>query len=259
MELGATCRALPLASGFFYLRQIDNPYGGFAQYAVSPARFVTKIPNKVSYEQAATLPGAGFTAYHIMRQRFHLTAGRTILIQGGAGGVGSYAIQLAKLAGLRVISTCAGKDKDYVKSLGADVVIDYQNEDVYTKIRQMNDYGVDYIISSIGSQGATADMQILNFGGEIAVTAGFPDFERWRFYDKGISLHEIAFGAYLTHPDKNIHAIVAQIGNELGQLLNDGKICTPKTQLIALENIPQALKRLKNGGVTGKIVAQITH
>lgn len=62
------------------------------------------------------------------------------------------------------------------------MVIDYQNEAVYAKIGQATDEGVDYIISSVGSQGATADLQILNFGGEIAVTAGFPDFEKWRFY-----------------------------------------------------------------------------
>lgn len=109
VEVGVEVQGFAVGERVFYLRQIDNPYGSFAQYATSPDRLVAKIPNKVSYEQAATLPGAGFTAYHIMKQRFHLTAGKTIFIQGGAGGMGSYAIQLAKLAGLRVISTCAKK------------------------------------------------------------------------------------------------------------------------------------------------------
>ena len=92
-KVGDKCKEFKKGERVFFLREISNPYGGFAEYAVTPAKFACKIPEGLSFTEAAMLPGAGFTAYHIMEQRFHLMPGRTILIQGGAGGVGSYAIQ----------------------------------------------------------------------------------------------------------------------------------------------------------------------
>lgn len=258
VKVGSAVTGFEIGDKVFYLRKIDNPNGGFAEYAVTPERFVSKIPEGVSYEQAATLPGAGFTAYHIMEQRFHTVPERTILIQGGAGGVGSYAIQLSKLAGLRVITTCLGRDLEYVRSLGADVAIDFQNEDVYSRIKKETDNeGVDYALSSIGSKGATADLEILRFGGELAVTAGLPEFSGWKFYDRGISVHEVAFGGYLTSHDKALQRIPAQIGNNLISLMKEGKIHAPKMTKIGLEDVPASLKSMKAGEVTGKIVVTI--
>lgn len=257
-KVGSEVTGFNIGDRVFYLRKIDNPNGGFAEYAVTPERFVSKIPEGVSYEQAATLPGAGFTAYHIMEQRSHTVAGRTILIQGGAGGVGSYAIQLSKLAGLRVITTCLGRDLEYVRSLGADVAIDFQNEDVYARIsEETNGEGVDYALSSIGSKGATADLKILRFGGELAVTAGLPEFDGWKFYERGISLHEVAFGGYLTSQDEALQRIPAQIGKNLVSLLKEDKIHAPKMTKIGIEDIPANLRLMKAGEVTGKIVVTI--
>ena len=203
------------------------------------------------------LPGAGFTAYHIMCQRFHLVPGRTILIQGGAGGVGSYAIQLAKLYGLRVITTCLGRDREYALSLGADIAIDFQIEDVYAKILEVtSNRGVDYALSSIGPEGATRDLGILRFGGELAVTSGLPDFSEWKFYDRGISVHEIAFGSYLTNPDPEMQKIPAKIGRELSRLVADRKLNPPKATAIAMEEIPTWLRKMKAGEVCGKVVME---
>lgn len=258
VEVGEKVHKYKKGDRVFYIREIHNKNGGFAEYAVTPERFVCKIPENLNYIEAAVLPGAGFTAYHIMFQRFHLQEGKTILIHGGAGGVGSYAIQLAKIYKLKVLVTCHGRDKEYVKKLGADVGIDFQNEDVYARINEeTHNQGVDYVISTIGTEGATKDLDIMTFGAEIAVTAGLPNFEKWNFFDKGITVHEIAFGNYLTYPNAKTQEVPATIAKQLSQLVSDKKIQTPKTTVITLEEIPFWLKKIKMGGVLGKVVAKI--
>lgn len=258
VEVGEKVRKFKKGDRVFYIREINNTNGGFAEYAVSPERFACKVPDNLSDIEAAALPGAGFTAYHIMFQRFHLHDGKTILIHGGAGGVGSYAIQLAKLHQLKVLVTCLGRDKEYVHKLGADVAIDFQNEDVYMKINEeTHNQGVDYIISTIGPEGATKDLDIMTFGAEIAVTAGLPNFEKWNFYDKGITVHEIALGNYLTYPNEKIQEVPAAIAKQLSQLVSGEKISIPKITVITLEEIPFWLKKMKMGEVVGKVVAEI--
>lgn len=258
VQIGDHVKDFKVGDRVFYLREITNPNGGFAQYSVTPAKFACKIPEDLDYVQAAALPGAGMTAYHIIYDRFKIKKDRNILIHGGAGGVGSYLIQMAKLNGLKVLTTCLKRDFDYVKALGADIAIDFQNEAVYPRVLQeTHQKGVDYIVNMIGSQSASADFEIMNFGCEIAVTAGLPDFKKWKFYDKGISMHEIAFGAYLTYPDIEVQKIPAQTAHHLSLLVASGKIKIPHIQTIKLEDIPSALYQIKEGKSHGKIVAKI--
>lgn len=256
--VGAAVKHFKVGDRVFYIRALDNPYGGFAEYSVTPERFACRIPDEMSFGDAAMLPGAGFTAYHIMMQRFHLVQDRTILIQGGAGGVGSYAIQIAKRYGLKVITTCMERDKDYVLSLGADVAIDFQNEDVYGRIKEETDgKGLDYALSSIGVQGATRDFEALRFGGELAITAGLPNFAGWKFYDRGITLHEIAFGGYLTAQDMELQKVPAQVGEALAKMVSSGEIHTPQCRALNLEEVPDGLRLIKAGEVTGKLIVKV--
>lgn len=124
VKVGSNVKKFKEGDRIFYLREILNPYWGFAEYSVAPERFACKIPDNLTYVEAATMPGAGLTGYHIIYQRFCPYPNRTILIQGEAVGLGSFAIQLAKLCKQKVITTCKSKDINYVKSLGADEVID---------------------------------------------------------------------------------------------------------------------------------------
>lgn len=242
----------------FYLREINNPYGGFSEYAVVHEKFVCKIPKGMDDIHAAALPGAGMTAYHIMYDRFHLHAGRTILIHGGAGGVGSYLIQLAKLNGLYVITTCSNTNFEYVKRLGADVAIDYRTENVYRGIDEITKHsGVDYVVNTISGNSATEDMKIMKFGSELAAVAGLPDMANWKFYEKGLSIHEIAFGNYLAYPDKELQKIPAETAGKISELVASNKITTPDIYEIEFEEVPSYLQKMKEKKVFGKIVAKI--
>lgn len=255
-KAGKDCDKFKKGDRVFYLREIGNPNGGFGEYAVTPERFVCRIPDNLDDDIAAALPGAGFTAYHIMFQRFHLKEGKTILIHGGAGGVGSYAIQLAKMCGLRILTTCQERDRDYVLKLGADAAIDYQKENVYNEILNVtNGCGVDYVVNTIGR--AEKDMEILRFGGELAVTSGLPDFSQWKFYDRGLSVHEIAFGVYMTYPDAAVQRVPAEVAGKLSDLVSKGAVCAPHLTKIALSEVPEWLGKMKAGQVFGKVVAGV--
>ncbi|MCL2933888.1 MAG: hypothetical protein MGG11_17045 [Trichodesmium sp. MAG_R03] len=108
--------------------------GGYAEYTNANVMGVASIPEGISFAEAAAIPCASFTADHALYQRLHIESKQTILIHGGAGGVGGFALQLASLEGLEVITTCSRSNFDYVQKLGAKHLIDYQNEDVVVRV-----------------------------------------------------------------------------------------------------------------------------
>ncbi|MEK4058461.1 MULTISPECIES: zinc-binding dehydrogenase [Paenibacillus] len=256
--VGSSVNNFKIGDRVYYLRSINNLDGGFAEYSVTTAHTASKLPDEVPFELAAVVPAAGYTAYQAIMQKLKPQSGGTILIHGGAGGVGGYAIQLAKICGLKVITTCLGKDIDYVRVLGADEAIDFTKGSVNEEILNLtNGRGVDYVLNTISPDSATKDLEILAFGGEMVVTAGFPDFSRIRFYDKGMSLHEIALGAAHTHGDFNAQSNLARIGDHFGKLIAEGKIISPQITTITMEEIPTYLKKLKEGKITGKVAARV--
>lgn len=257
--IGGAVTNFKVGDRIYYLRSIANLDGGFAEYSCTTAHTASKLPDEIPYEVAAVIPSAGFTAYQAIIQKLRPKTGNTILIHGGAGGVGGFAVQLAKLCGLTVYTTCSGKDIEYAKSLGADEAIDFTKDDVYAILSRLTDgRGVDYVLNTISSSSATSDIDALAFGGEIVVTAGFPDFSRLHFYEKGISLHEIALGAAHTNGDYKAQSNLAQIGNEFAQLLAEKKIKPPALTVITMEEIPEYLAKMKEGKIRGKVVAKIT-
>ncbi|NRG33073.1 zinc-binding dehydrogenase [Niallia circulans] len=257
-KIGNDVNNINVGDRVYYLRSLDNIHGGFAEYAITPANLVSILPKEIPSHIAGVVPGAGFTAYQAIMQKLRPVPGKTILIHGGAGGVGSFAIQFAKFAGLTVISSCLSKDVDYVRSLGADKVIDFTTNDVHEEtMKYTNQRGVDYILSTIGSDIATKDLDVLAIGGEIAVTAGFPKFDKIKFYEKGLSIHELALGLALTSGDSQAEKNIKKIGDEVAELIANNKIKPPKITKIKLEEVPMYLEKLKNGEITGKVVAEV--
>ena len=257
-SVGADVTNFDVGDRVYYLRSITNEHGGFAEYAVTTAHTASNLPGNIPFGWAAVAPGAGFTAYQAIVQKLRPQAGKSILIHGGAGGVGGYAIQLAKLNGLTVYTTCQARDIPYVRSLGADQAIDYLSQDVHAEIRNLTkDQGVDYVMSTINSDTATKDIDVLRFGGEIVVTAGFPDFSRFQFYEKGLSLHEIALGAAHTVNDHAVQSTLADIGDAFATLLSEQQIQPPAITSITMEDIPKYLKKMQNSEIQGKVVAMI--
>lgn len=258
--IGEDVTQFAIGDRVYYLRNITNENGGFAEYAITTAHTASKLPENIPFEFAATVPGAGFTAYQAIVQKLKPQAGKTILIHGGAGGVGSYAIQLAKQYKLTVFTTCRARDIPYVMELGADIAIDYVNQDVYQEMQRLTlGLGVDYILNTLSPEHATKDIDVLRFGGELVVTAGFPDFSRLRFFEKGLSLHEIALGAMHMVNDKNVQSNLSAIGEEVAQLISNKQLKPPAMTLIQMEDIAAHLIEMQHGQIQGKVVAIINH
>ncbi|QHE63051.1 zinc-binding dehydrogenase [Rossellomorea vietnamensis] len=232
--------------------------GGYAEYAIITAHTVSRIPDSVSFEDAAALPTAGYTAYQAIHRKLPLDNVETILIHGGAGGVGGFGVQLAKLAGKTVISTASRHNHDYVKSLGADYCIDYREEDVTAKVMEITDgRGVDAVVDAVSRQSATDSLDALAYMGHMVYIAGAPDFTKIKSFTKVVSYHEIALAAAHQTEDFKAQKDFAVIGDEMLDLLEQGKLDAMLKETVTLEEVPEALSRLSERHVKGKIVAKL--
>ena len=144
--------------------------GAIAEYAIVPVDQLVRIPAGVSFEDAAGVPTAAGTAWQALFEVAKLKSGQTVLIHAGAGGVGSFAIQFARAAGARVITTASGDGIAIAERLGADQVIDYTTEDF---TRHVSD--VDVVIDTIGGDTQARSFDVLRPGGFLATTVSPPD------------------------------------------------------------------------------------
>ncbi len=233
-------------------------YGGaLAEYSVQPEHVLFKIPSGFNLALAAALPCAGLTAYQALARKMNIKAGRTIFIQGGSGGVGSFAIIIAKALGLEVISSCSTKNLDYVSSLGADIVLDYTHGDIYVKLRELCPRGVDYVLETTSRENLQRDPSVLAFNGQIASIIGILDTREIPEFSSGIGFHEVALGgAYLSdhYPSQ---CDLAFMGNELLELIHNSKVI-PAIREYPLEEFAQAFADLQKNTYPGKIVINCT-
>jgi NADPH:quinone reductase-like Zn-dependent oxidoreductase len=127
-------------------------------------------PKNLTMEDAASIPLVGLTAWQVLIERANLKKGQRVLIHAGSGGVGTFAIQLAKHIGATVATTTSAANGDLVKSLGADVVIDYKNEDFDKVVR-----GYDVVLNSLGKDTLEKSLKVLKPGGKLISISGPPD------------------------------------------------------------------------------------
>ena len=146
--------------------------GGYAEYAVTPARNLIPIPDGMDFDEAAAIPLQGLTAYHVLRTSGMLKEGESVLVHAAAGGVGTLAVQMAKLMGAGpVIATASTQEKlDLAESLGADVLINYTEEDWPEQVREVTDgAGVDVILEMVGGDFIQKNLLCLNAFGRMVV------------------------------------------------------------------------------------------
>ncbi|HEY3732144.1 MAG TPA: NADP-dependent oxidoreductase [Steroidobacteraceae bacterium] len=144
--------------------------GTYAQYVAVPAAAVTPIPNGLSLAQAAGLPHAGLAAWNMLVDQARVRAGRTVLVIGGAGGVGSAAVQIAVALGAHVTATTSAANADYLRSLGAATVIDYTTQHFEDQLRN-----VDIAIDTVDLDNAYRALSVLRRGGLLVSSVGVPE------------------------------------------------------------------------------------
>lgn len=232
-------------------------YGGaLAEYVVHPEHVLFKVPDSFDLRLAAALPCAGLTAYQALVRKMNIQSGRTILIQAGSGGVGSFAILIAKAFGLKVISSCSIHNVDYVKSLGADVVIDYKNQHIYAEIRKLYPAGVDYILETTNKANLQQDLAILAFNGQISSVVGILDSSRITEFKTGFGFHEVALGGAYLSKHYQSQQDLACMGSELIDLLKSSSIF-PDIHKYSFDEVSLAFNNLVDSVNCGKIVIDI--
>ncbi|QWB27331.1 MULTISPECIES: zinc-binding dehydrogenase [Streptomyces] len=229
--------------------------GGFAEYSLADATVLAPVPDGLAPAAAAALPSAGPTAYQAVIRRLGVGKGDTVLITGGAGGVGGFAVQLAALAGARVFATEAAHNAEHVEALGAEAVIDFRTEDIPTRVRELTDgRGLDAVVDTIGTDSATANLRLLAHGGGLAAIAGRPDLSAVPPFGMAPSVHEIALGAAYTVGDERSRAQLSGMLTDLLALTAEGRLDPMLARRVRLDEVPAALVELSGRGVRGKLV-----
>ena len=212
--------------------------GAFAEAAVTAAKQLALMPGNVDYNEAAALALTGASALQAMTEHIKLQKGQKILIHGGAGGIGTIAIQIAKHLGAYVATTATGDGLDYVKGLGADEVIDYKSQ-AFDEL--LHDY--DAVFDTVAGETYDRSFKVLRSGGIIVSMTQQPKSELMEQY--GVS----AF-AQQTH-------VTTEILNDLTKLVED-KVVTPHVdKSYPLAEIQEAFKARESGTVKGKVVVSI--
>nr|WP_240933436.1 zinc-binding dehydrogenase [Cellulomonas sp. IC4_254] len=229
--------------------------GGLAELALASATTVAVVPRGVAPAAAAALPCAGMTAYQSVRRRLHVAAGDTLLVTGGAGGVGGFAVQLGALAGATVIATAARADAAHVRALGATHVVDHHTEDVPARVQELTaGRGVDAVVDTVGTESAERHLRLLVHGGGLAAVAGRPELTAVPPFTTAPSVHEIALGAAHSHGDLRARADLAAMLSELLALTASGELDPMVSRTVALADVPDALSAIKQGRGRGKVV-----
>ena len=171
-KLGKDVETLQKGDRVFVRPELTNR-GTYAEYTTAKEDLVAKIPENISFEEAAAVPLAGLTAYQCLVDVGKLGSGNKVLIHAGAGGVGSFAIQIAKNMGAYVATTGSTKNVEFLKSLGADEVIDYTKDD-FSQI--LKDY--DLVVDTLGGEIQDKSLNILKSGGRLVSIVGEPDQEK---------------------------------------------------------------------------------
>ena len=212
--------------------------GGWADYVTVTEGEVAAKPASLSFTEAAAVPMGALTAWQALVDVAQLRAGQTILIHGGSGGVGSFAVQLAKARGARVIATASTANQDLLKQLGADVAIDYTK----TKFEEVAK-DVDVVLDTVGRDTLARSYAIVKKGGIVTTITSRPDQAQLDKYGiRGTSIW--------SHPEGNELA-------EITKLIEAGKIKPIVSQTFPLTDAVQATQQAETHHTRGKLVLKI--
>ena len=240
-DVAGTVEALgPGAAGFAPGQAVyGNVMGGaYAEYVALPANKLVSKPEQIGFEEAAAVPVGALTARYALVDLADLQAGQTVLIHGGAGGVGLFAVQMARAIGAHVIATASAGNLDFVRSLGAETVIDYHATQFETVARD-----VDMVLDTIGGEVEARSWQVLNKGGILVSIVGQPSEEQ-------AAKHGVRAAAVRTvFTGEQLLAVNAMI--------EAGKVKPVVGPMFSLANAAKAQTLSQEGHGRGRIVLQI--
>jgi NADPH:quinone reductase-like Zn-dependent oxidoreductase len=245
-----------------YARPADHRIGTFAEFIAINENDATIKPKELTMDEAASIPLVGLTAWQALIEKANLKKGQKVFIQAGSGGVGTFAIQLAKHLGATVATTTGTANFELVKSLGADVVIDYKKDD-FEKI--LHDY--DVVLNSQDKKTLEKSLRVLKPGGKLISISGPPDPD----FAKEIELSWIlklvmrllSFGVRKKAKRLNVSysfLFMRANGNQLNEiasLIDSGVIRPVLDKIFSFEKTNEAMAYVESGRAKGKVVVKI--
>jgi alcohol dehydrogenase len=245
-----------------YARPDQDRIGAFAEFISMNEDAVAIKPKRLTMEEAASIPLVGLTAWQVLIERANLKKGQKVLIHAGSGGVGTFAIQLAKHLGAIVATTTSTANLDLVKRLGADVFIDYRKDDFETILR---DY--DVVLNSLGGDTLTKSLRVLKPGGKLVSISGPPDPDFAN--DIGASWILRLVMRLLSYPIRKkakrhrvsysflfMRASGDQL-REIASLIDSGIIRPVVDRVFPFESTKEALAYVENGRAKGKVIVKV--
>ena len=235
-----------VGEGVTNVKQGDEVYGianamtggSFAEFIVVDAKALSLKPTRTTHTEAASLPLVGLSAWQALVEQINIRKGQKILVHGGAGGIGTIAIQLAKHLGVYVTTTASQKDIDYVKGLGADEVIDYQNVRFEEKLK-----AYDAVFDTAGGEAYQKSFQVVKEGGIIVSMVEQPNKEL-------MMKHKVTAKAQFTQPNADQLA-------KLASLVDNGVIKPHVDKSFSMEQAKETFSYQQTGSPQGKVVITV--
>ncbi len=228
-------KAFGLSPGNEIMAMLGSGRGGYAEYAIVKRSEAAAKPDRLNEADAAAVPLAALTAWQGLFDQGGLQKGQRVLIHGGAGGVGHFAIQFAKAKGAYVVTTAAREDLNFVRGLGADEAIDYKAQKFEDEVKD-----IDLVFDLIGGETQARSFRVLKPGGMLVSTLQKPDKET-------LSQHGVRGTNYKARPDRE------QL-TEIGSLIASGKVHPVVSKRFPLEKAAEAQKELETSHIRGKVV-----
>ena len=245
-----------------YARPADHRIGTFAELIVMNEKDVAMKPKNISMVEAASIPLVGLTAWQALVEKANLKQGQKVFIQAGSGGVGTFAIQLAKHLGATVATTTSAANFDLVKSLGADVVIDYRKDDFENILK---DY--DVVLNSQDKKSLEKSLRILKPGGKVISISGPPDPDFGKEINASLFLKIILkfLSAGIRKKAKRLGVNFSFLfmraqGEQLSQitkLIEAGVIKPVIDKVFPFEQTNEAMSYVETGRAKGKVVVRV--
>jgi NADPH:quinone reductase-like Zn-dependent oxidoreductase len=236
----------------------DEVFGGrggaFAEYVCPRAtRAVALKPSNVTFEQAASVNIAGITALQGLRDKGKVQPGQKVLINGASGGVGTFAVQIAKSFGAEVTGVCSTRNADLVRSLGADHVIDYTKEDFAKGAERY-----DVILDNVPNHSLSECRRILNANGKyVMIGGGGPNDNRW-IGPFGRVIHTLILSPFI---NQKMGMMMADANHNdltiLADMMQSGKLKAVIDRTYKLAEVPQAIRYLEEGHARGKVIISV--
>lgn len=245
-----------------YARPNQDRIGTFAELIAMDQADVALKPRNLSMAEAASIPLVGLTAWQVLIERAKLKQGQKVLIHAGSGGVGTFAIQLAKHIGATVATTTSTTNVDLVRSLGADVVIDYKNED-FAKVLQ----GYDVVLNSQGKDTLEKSLKVLKPGGKLFSISGPPDMAfakesglNW-FFRQVMRLLSFGIRSKAAQLGVNYSFVLMRANGEqlskITSLIESGVIRPVVDRVFPFHATNEAMDYLATGRAKGKVVIKV--